>query len=672
MTAMSQLVFAPVTAVRQPTCIYTIQQLIAMEDSSDYNSLREYTFCSNTLNKVADLNYSNKFFLRAGESMPIPLRSNLHIKCGDDGKRSNNCVIRGGALQLDGTNYYGIKRNSQSVSSAVERVDLDLDGSTIENVVIEGFIFEQSAKISVWANQRGDITFKDCEWRDITNAYAPFYFDYFYPQQRQYSLDVNFDSCEFHSNTYPGGGAYPAMIVGTGEQNRITLERNIFRDNDYTKNNAKNSVLIESAGPLSMKRNCFNDNNVGLAHAASYYNKNTKNDDDTVAIISDKNYVNTTSVLEQRKCHYLAHFRTRSEFDNNRPICIQHEETQSCLSQDITTAPFSPVRMTDAPFLSIPITDAPFLSVPMTDDTVVTIATPTPTTAEPYTILTSVPTIEGIDGLIDAFQPNKTQTEDDLVFCFPGTSRVYVMDDNIQKTKFMKDVRLGDQVMVDNERYESVYSFGHYDPNSVVKNVFVTLTTLNGKSLTLTPNHMVRTANRGTIPASSVKPQQDYLLTQTMESSLVIDNKINASPQKGMYAPFTKSGYLIVDDIVVSNYIAMIDESSSVMGGIITHQWIAHAFNAPHRFYCKRNSCMTENYTSDGLSTWIAKPMYVAKQITNNNIILQTIGIMVFVLIGTIFTLLFEENNNFTITALVILISMILLARRSKITKKFV
>jgi hypothetical protein len=91
--------------------------------------------------------YSNVLVADSG-SPPIPLRPNLHIRCGDDGNRDNNCVVMGGDLQVDGTNFYGLP------------AELDLN-----SVVVEGFTFVGTTKYSVYAAKKGDITFVDCEWR---------------------------------------------------------------------------------------------------------------------------------------------------------------------------------------------------------------------------------------------------------------------------------------------------------------------------------------------------------------------------------------------------------------------------------------------------------------------------------------------------------------------------
>eukprot|EP00547_Thalassionema_nitzschioides_P006887 CAMPEP_0194199572 /NCGR_PEP_ID=MMETSP0156-20130528/545_1 /TAXON_ID=33649 /ORGANISM="Thalassionema nitzschioides, Strain L26-B" /LENGTH=358 /DNA_ID=CAMNT_0038924489 /DNA_START=302 /DNA_END=1378 /DNA_ORIENTATION=+ len=257
---------------------------------------------------VGKLDYSNKLI---SDSPAIPLRSNLYIKCGDSGGRENKCIIRGGDVQLDGTNYFGMDKSD-----------------TIENVVIEGFTFEGASRYSVWATRRGDITFIDCEWKDITKAYVPLYFDYFDAANRNSFLTVNFMGCDFRNNVFYGDGAYPAIIVANGEQNRLNLDRNLFVRNDYEYNNTqfqRNSFLIESSGHLNMELNCFMENKVGVAPVASYGTQ----------VISDRNFGTQSN---GRKCNYIARFDSQEQFDSFNPGCSNYETVQLC-ERSFTNSP---------------------------------------------------------------------------------------------------------------------------------------------------------------------------------------------------------------------------------------------------------------------------------------------------------------------------------------------
>jgi hypothetical protein len=102
-----------------------------------------YTLCSGFYS-IGTLDYNNE--LTGGQDM-LPLRPNLHIKCGADGSRGNLCFINGGDVQVDGTNLFNVP------------------GGTVSNVVLEGLTFSGSTKHVAWINKPGDILFKDCEFR---------------------------------------------------------------------------------------------------------------------------------------------------------------------------------------------------------------------------------------------------------------------------------------------------------------------------------------------------------------------------------------------------------------------------------------------------------------------------------------------------------------------------
>jgi hypothetical protein len=129
-------------------CLYTMAQLILLEEEvTDFSTTRQYTICENRVLQIGSLDMNNDLVSGSGEPF-FPVRPNMHIRCGETGARENGCLVVGGDVQVDGTNYFGIG------------TDLDLT-----NVVFEGFTFAAATRYSVWATKKGDITFIDCEWK---------------------------------------------------------------------------------------------------------------------------------------------------------------------------------------------------------------------------------------------------------------------------------------------------------------------------------------------------------------------------------------------------------------------------------------------------------------------------------------------------------------------------
>ncbi|KAI2504061.1 hypothetical protein MHU86_10423 [Fragilaria crotonensis] len=221
-------------------CLYTMEQLITEEEAvTDYSVTREYVFCEGRSFVIGTVDLNNQFVEVTDTHRFFPVRPNMHVRCGETGARENSCLLLGGDVQVDGTNYFGVGNN--------------LD---VTNVVFEGFTFVGANRYSVYATKPCDITFIDCEWKDITEAYAPLFFDYYDPSALSTTLDVSFVGCKFQGNVYYGDGSYPALITSNGDQNHLTIDRCDFNSNDYIHNNThfeKNSYLVESSVWLSLQ-----------------------------------------------------------------------------------------------------------------------------------------------------------------------------------------------------------------------------------------------------------------------------------------------------------------------------------------------------------------------------------------------------------------------------------
>lgn len=126
-----------------------MEQLITEEEAvTDYSVTREYVFCDGRSFVIGTVDLNNEFVEVTDTHRFFPVRPNMHVRCGETGARENSCILLGGDVQVDGTNYFGVGNN------------LDLT-----NVVFEGFTFVGANRYSVYATKPGDITFIDCEWK---------------------------------------------------------------------------------------------------------------------------------------------------------------------------------------------------------------------------------------------------------------------------------------------------------------------------------------------------------------------------------------------------------------------------------------------------------------------------------------------------------------------------
>lgn len=229
-------------------------------------------------------------------------------------------------------------------------------------------------------------------------------------------------------------------------------------------------------------------------------------------------------------------------------------------------------------------------------------------------------------------------------FCFPGSSTVQVKRNNEHYSLPMSELQIGDQILVGGDEYERVYSFGHYQPNNAFKVPFLQIYT-SISALTITPNHMVMLHEPSSsrvrfVPASQVQVGDKLIHGQTGEVHPVTRIRSKLMHNTGLYSPFTLSGKLVVDGVVVSSYMAFGDsEKLTVLNGYVaaSWQWIAHTFQAPHRLACRPLSkCPTERYDSNGLSTWVARPFYAGQwllRLDGNHWIVQHLVLILLLLV---------------------------------------
>jgi hypothetical protein len=192
-------------------------------------------------------------------------------------------------------------------------------------------------------------------------------------------------------------------------------------------------------------------------------------------------------------------------------------------------------------------------------------------------------------------------------FCFSGDATAEVEG---KGTVSMKELSLGNRVRVEGNKFEPIYSFGHYDPN--VRAEYLKITTESGAQLTISKHHMVFAETDGAVPASSLKVGDKVVMAS---NSLDTIKTIKTVLRQGAFAPFTSSGTIIVNGVKASSYVAFQDSPVLLIGGFstgLTYQWLAHAFELPHRMWCSvAASCKNETYV-DGVSAWVYLPNKIA------------------------------------------------------------
>lgn len=198
--------------------------------------------------------------------------------------------------------------------------------------------------------------------------------------------------------------------------------------------------------------------------------------------------------------------------------------------------------------------------------------------------------------------------------CFSGASTVQI--EGVGPTQ-LKDVAIGQKVLVGDNKYEPLYSFGHSEEGARVN--LRQIKTANGSQLQISDDHMVFVEHGGAIPSALIKVGDKVMTANSVELTIV--ESIDIVESRGIFAPFTPSGTIVVDGMLVSSFVGMNGEPGLSIGGFkFSHQWMAHSFEFPHRVVCHYiGSCQNETYTKNGISTWVATPMKLGQWLLNQN-----------------------------------------------------
>lgn len=183
--------------------------------------------------------------------------------------------------------------------------------------------------------------------------------------------------------------------------------------------------------------------------------------------------------------------------------------------------------------------------------------------------------------------------------CFSGETIVQVKHNG---ATLMKDLKIGDKVLAANGKYEEVYSFGHRDDYGQAEFIQI-----SPSGLEISKDHMLMVGGKF-IPASLLRVGDEL---ESANGEVVTVGAIKTVLRNGAYAPFTASGTIVVNLIKASNYIAFQESDRLVVGGWespFTYHWIAHLSQSPHRIWSRLGLRGVEEYTEDGVSTWVSGP----------------------------------------------------------------
>lgn len=173
------------------------------------------------------------------------------------------------------------------------------------------------------------------------------------------------------------------------------------------------------------------------------------------------------------------------------------------------------------------------------------------------------------------------------------------------------------------DSYSHVYTFGHYDSKMTTEylQIYTTTTTNNNSNqaspppLKLSPLRMVLLRNQTFVPASNLQVGDE--LGGSGVTIIIISDICQVTRTGGAYAPFTKSGTIVVNGIVASSFVTKNNNASQNDTMYLSFHWLAYFLQAPHRLWCRLLLLMMDNHhhgeryavPQEGISPWIPTSM---------------------------------------------------------------
>lgn len=145
--------------------------------------------------------------------------------------------------------------------------------------------------------------------------------------------------------------------------------------------------------------------------------------------------------------------------------------------------------------------------------------------------------------------PEQTTAPNNQGVCFPANANLYVVDGTVR----MSAVRHGEQAFIGVGRHSEVYFFGHRSAHSTARFVQITHSGQH-KPLVISPRHYLYVNDR-LATASTVRVGHRL---RDADGYAVLVTDIDSVVERGLYAPTSLHGDLIVDGIRVSSYTAAV------------------------------------------------------------------------------------------------------------------
>ena len=195
--------------------------------------------------------------------------------------------------------------------------------------------------------------------------------------------------------------------------------------------------------------------------------------------------------------------------------------------------------------------------------------------------------------------------------CFSEVATVPVLHEGPTK---MNDLRIGDYVSTGSGDYQPIYAFAHRDTDAFLEFLRIHTKSDSIAALEITKDHLVFVAGqRSPVRAESIRPGDKLLTAEGTDRQEAVVTKIDTIKRRGLYAPLTADGTLVVDGIVTSCYVSLVSNAQKIQDTtqtelpLISQHDLAHIMLSPIRMVClgvSSSVCQSHNQ-KNGLANFV-------------------------------------------------------------------
>lgn len=205
-------------------------------------------------------------------------------------------------------------------------------------------------------------------------------------------------------------------------------------------------------------------------------------------------------------------------------------------------------------------------------------------------------------------------------------------------TTLMDDLEVNDKVFVGSEDsnksiYQGIYGFGHYNKNNLTEYLQIHTSPSSNEPLEISAAHLLYVEGKDHPVRADTIQRGDVLIQKGPHSSTtsVQVTKILEVRHKGAYMPLTRGRSIVVNGILTSSYVSIMDDAPEVVTKylkVVSEDQLLHWWLSPYRMVCQRVPSLCKNdKDSEGVAYWLVFGRYLARLANGWGVVSQILGL---------------------------------------------